>query len=109
MYLCTNNRNRLVNSELKYFLLFVLAIFAGTHFLWAQPVQGIVRDAETGEPLPGVAIQYNQSLNRGVVTDLDGKFDIPERRLIQKVVFRFIGYHTLEIAEADVPKTKLCG
>jgi hypothetical protein len=107
MYLCANKSTCLIAKGLKHFIITVLALLAGTHFLWAQAINGRVVDAETGEPMPGVAIQYNQSLNRGIVTDLDGNFRIPERRLIQKVVFRFIGYHTLEFLEEEVPKTKL--
>ena len=94
-------------SALKYITAVVLAILAGTNFLWAQVVNGKVIDAETGEPMPGVAIQYNQSLNRGVVTNLDGKFSIPERKLIQEVVFRSIGFQTVTFMADDVPTSKL--
>lgn len=86
------------------FLLLVLAFFAGTVLLLAQPINGLVVD-ENGEPLPGVAVQYNQSLNQGTVTDLDGKFSIPERRLIQKVVFSFIGYQSVIQNADEVPKS----
>jgi hypothetical protein len=92
------------NNSILPILLLVLAFFAGTHFLAAQAVNGLVVD-ENGEPLPGVAVQYNQSLNRGTVTDLDGKFSIPDKKLIQKVVFSFIGYQSVTQNIDEVPKS----
>ena len=86
-------------------IMLVLALFAGTNCLWAQVVLGKVIDAETGEEMPGVAIQYNQSRNLGVVTDMRGNFSITDRSAIQNIVFSFIGYQTVTFTKADIPKS----
>ncbi len=72
--------------------------------MYGQIVTGIVIDAQTGEPLPGVAVEYNQSAKLGTVTDIDGYFEIPNIRKVQQVVFSFIGYTTLRFAQEDMPR-----
>ena len=84
-----------------------LLLLAGLNSVYSQvEVSGTVIDAGDNTPLIGVNVLL-QGTDSGTVTDLDGNFRIPERRLIQKVVFRFIGYQTLEVLEEDVPKRKL--
>ncbi len=95
----------MVRTRLFYsFIGVVLAFFAGTSALWAQEIKGRVLDAETGESMPGVAIQYNQSLNQGVVSDNNGYFTIPSIRKVQKVVLSFIGYTTATYGHEDLPR-----
>lgn len=83
----------------------VLALQPG--LLFGQRINGKVIDGETGEPLPGVAIQYNQSQNLGTTTNLDGKFYIPNQSLVQQVIFSFIGYQTLIFSAEDIPMDKI--
>ncbi|NJK98820.1 MAG: TonB-dependent receptor plug domain-containing protein [Bacteroidales bacterium] len=54
-------------------------------------VTGTVKDALTGEPLPGVNVIIEGS-TQGVVTDMDGKFsiDLPSNNVT--LVFSYIGY-----------------
>lgn len=67
--------------------------------LQTQPitVQGIVTDASSGEPLPGVTIAISGTA-RGTTTDGNGKFElsnVPENAVLQ---FSFIGYQTMKVA-----------
>ena len=55
-------------------------------------VRGKVIEAETGEPLPGVSVLVDKS-PRGVITDLDGTFEIKVSPS-DKLVFSFIGMET---------------
>ncbi len=57
----------------------------------ALKVSGIVKDASTGEPLPGVNIQI-EGTNSGVVTDVNGKYSIEIPKPEAVLVFSYIGY-----------------
>lgn len=65
-------------------LLFPLYLFAQE-----KQVRGIVKEAETNEPLPGVTILIENS-TRGVTTDLDGTFEI-RANTSDKLIFSFLG------------------
>ena len=52
-------------------LLFVLSV----NFAVAQSVSGVVSDAASGEPLPGVAVAQ-KGTNNATLTDFDGKFSL---------------------------------
>ena len=61
----------------------------------SSTVSGVITDANTGEPIPGVNIVI-KGTSQGTISDTDGKFSIealPENIL----VFSFIGYLTEEI------------
>lgn len=62
-------------------------------------VKGKVIEAETGEPLPGVSILIQNS-TRGVITDIDGTFEI---RVVpsDKLVFSFLGMESQTIEVGD--------
>lgn len=76
-----------------------LLLVAGTSCLCAlaqeQTVAGTVKDAQ-GEPLIGVSILVKET-RVGTVTDLDGKFRIPDVKSGQTLVFSYVGYKTQEI------------
>ena len=75
-----------------------LAVFADTgSALWSQQantVEGIVTDAN-GEPVIGASIVIKGTTN-GTMTDLDGKFSLPNAS--GTLVVSYIGYKTQEIA-----------
>ncbi|MFA6838990.1 MAG: TonB-dependent receptor, partial [Dysgonamonadaceae bacterium] len=84
---------------MKSKLCFVLcAILVFPLYLSAQGgvVKGIVKEAETGEPLPGASILIENS-TRGVATDLDGTFEI-RANPTDKLVFSFLGLESQTIA-----------
>ena len=58
-------------------------------------VRGIVRD-ESGEPLLSAAVQIKGKSTSGVVTDMDGAFEI-EASAADVLIFTYIGYKTLEL------------
>lgn len=55
-------------------------------------LSGVVKDSESGETLPGVAILYGKS---GQITDLDGRFTFQAPAGQHTLRFRFLGYETL--------------
>ncbi|MEO0895813.1 MAG: von Willebrand factor type A domain-containing protein [Bacteroidota bacterium] len=60
-------------------------------------VNGIVTDAETGDPLPGASVLV-KGTTHGVATDVNGKFilaDVPEKGTL---IVSFVGYDAQEIA-----------
>ena len=61
-------------------------------------LQGLVRDAETGEPIPGARVSVRNSTESPVSTDPDGRFKTPLQE----------GYVVLELsAEGYSPKTRV--
>lgn len=73
-----------------------------TNEMQVTPVQGTVRDAETGEPLFGVnvVVQHSEEVDGAIIgtqTDIDGfwALEIPED--LNTLVFSYIGYQQLEV------------
>ena len=62
-----------------------------------QEISGNVRDAKTGEALPGVNIMV-KGTTTGTITDLDGNFTIKVPNSSATLVFSFIGYQAQSIA-----------
>ena len=58
-------------------------------------VIGTVTD-EAGEPIPGVSVLV-KGTTKGITTDLDGNFSLPEVAPTDVLVFSFIGMKTVEI------------
>ena len=71
--------------------LFSLLLLAHSALLAAE-LKGTVRDAETGESLPGANV-YVEGVERGATTDLDGQFSIANVGVgSHTLVVSFIGY-----------------
>ena len=69
-------------------------------------VSGIVRDAGTGEPLPGTAVAL-QNTQRGTFTDAEGRFHLQNVPTGDQVlVFRSVGYSTVQ-RTVTVPTSNL--
>jgi uncharacterized protein YbaA (DUF1428 family) len=81
-------------------VMLVYLVLAGGNMLIAQSnnITGIVKDARTGEVLPGVSILVKDS-PRGTITDVNGKYTVqaPQGAIL---VFSFIGYEKTEITVA---------
>ena len=76
------------------FLFLLVAVFTGV----AQQkgtIRGVVKDARTGEALPGVNIQVKGTL-LGTSTDTDGAYFLELAPGDYTLVFSFIGYKTVE-------------
>lgn len=87
---------------MKHLISTILILFSFVGF--AQPIEGIVYDKETNEPLPFVNILYNRSENRGTTTDINGKFRIDDRRNIVQVEVTSVGFSPLTFERNEVPK-----
>lgn len=55
-------------------------------------ITGIVRDAATGEPLIGGTVKEKGNDSNGVLTDLDGKFQLNVANEKSVLVFNYLGY-----------------
>ncbi len=73
-----------------------------------QRVTGVVTDASTGEPLPGVNILI-EGTSQGVITDVEGKYaiDVPGNTAV--LIFSYIGYTSerVEVGEQTLIDIKL--
>ncbi|MEX1213005.1 MAG: SusC/RagA family TonB-linked outer membrane protein [Balneolaceae bacterium] len=65
-----------------------------------QTVRGIVLDAESGEPLPGVNILI-EGTSTGTTTDGSGEFELTVPDLNDTLVFTYIGYDRQEVPIAN--------
>ncbi len=65
----------------------------------APPIEGVVVDAETNEPLAGVNV-FAEGTTLGTVTDLDGHFHFEAEQIPSRLVFSFIGYETTVVSSA---------
>ena len=73
-------------------LMFLLLI-GGTSFVSAQGiVSGLVKDNITGEPLIGVNITY--APGKGVVTDIEGRYELSLEAGSYELNFSYVGYVT---------------
>lgn len=80
---------------LKPFLLVcVILLLGGSAF--AQNITGVVSDAETNEPLPGVNIIL-QGTSTGTSTDVNGNYELNVPSLEGRLIVSFIGYETRQI------------
>ena len=73
----------------------MLAMLCLVTFAQGKTVTGTVVDG-TGEPLIGVSVQV-KGTSTGAITDLDGRFSIPNVSAGSTLVVSYIGYSTQEI------------
>jgi len=89
---------------MKKLLSIVFVLFFGISLYAQTTVTGSVKDAKSGETLPGVSIKVSGK-SLGTTTDFDGKFML---NLSQKAPFKleisYVGYTTKTV---DVPKNNL--
>lgn len=77
------------------------------HVAWSQPVvEGVVTDAETGDPLPFVSVVYNPPRKLGVTTNDEGVFKIPNAQDISRLEIYYIGYRRVTIPLDSLRKMK---
>lgn len=74
----------------------VLLIFISLSAYAQQTVSGIISEAGTDTPLPGVAILVKDT-SRGVTTDFDGNYSIEEVGPEDVLIFSYVGFKTREI------------
>ena len=84
------------------------ALLVGIYFLCslsanAQTITGLVKDAETNEPLPGVSITVKGS-SKGTLTNVKGEFSLNTPNEKTVLVFSFVGYIAKEIEVGNTTK-----
>lgn len=90
----------MVMVPFAYRLNAMLALSLLPWIAWAQQVvSGTVLDAVTGDPLIGVSVIEAQ-IDRGTVTDVDGKFAMTLTSENPVLIFRYTGYKTFELTVA---------
>lgn len=88
--------------KLNYFLI-VFLIFTSLSFAQDYDIGGIVKEAKTGIPLPGVNVKIKNS-EIGTSTDFDGKFILKNVPSGSSVVFSYVGYVNVEYKVINASK-----
>jgi TonB-dependent starch-binding outer membrane protein SusC len=83
---------------MRKFIYLCIMLFAFTLQVAAQvrPISGTVTDARDGSTLPGVSILI-KGTTTGTITDINGKYSLSVSGANASLVFRFIGYKTVEL------------
>ncbi|MES2238929.1 MAG: TonB-dependent receptor [Bacteroidota bacterium] len=81
-------------SQKFYFILLGILFYLPMLGQQTETIKGVVKDAKTGMPLPGVTVLIKKT-TRGTSTDLDGNYAIKvdSKETLQ---FSYIGYKTVE-------------
>ncbi|MDZ7776657.1 MAG: carboxypeptidase-like regulatory domain-containing protein [Bacteroidales bacterium] len=82
--------------NLKFTFLLAMLFMAFSTGLVAQNIKGIVKDAMTGDKLPGATVSV-KGTTTGVTTDVDGAFNLETDAGEQVIVFRFLGYESRQM------------
>ncbi|MFV0365286.1 MAG: TonB-dependent receptor [Mangrovibacterium sp.] len=91
----------------KFLCTLALVLFVSAS-AWAQSmVTGTVIDAANGESLVGSTVYLESNSKVGILTDIDGKFELKVPEGEQTLVFSFIGYNTVVKKVAVKGATKL--
>ncbi|WP_316848864.1 SusC/RagA family TonB-linked outer membrane protein [Pedobacter agri] len=83
-----------MNKKLLY-LFFLFTLLSTALIAQEKTITGLVRDAQSGETIPGVVIKIIES-NRTVSTNSNGRFSISATSADKLISFSFIGYQTLQ-------------
>lgn len=97
-YLCTPMK--------KVLSILLLLVVTMTLFGQTGRVTGIVRDADSGETLIGVAV-YEPTLKKGVITNEKGKYELELPEGNHHLRFSYVGFKTFEtnVTIGQKPKT----
>ncbi len=75
------------------FCIFVCPFFVPVTLQAQHLVEGVVRDAASGEPLPAANVQIDGTYT-GTITNIDGQFSLQVPSLPAVLVVRYIGYES---------------
>ena len=90
----------LEGTDLSYVVMDKLIVFAPSEtIIQTVTVTGTITDATTNEPLIGVNISL-AGTNKGVISDINGKYAIDVLDNNSTLVFSFVGYATIKIPVA---------
>lgn len=87
--------------SLKKIFLSVFLILASLSLMaQSKTVKGIIYEEETGEPMPGATVSVVGS-TRGVMTDMDGSFELSNVKPADKLKFECLGKETIILDVGD--------
>ncbi|MBY5957372.1 SusC/RagA family TonB-linked outer membrane protein [Membranicola marinus] len=84
----------LAMGVLSFFLM--ISAFTGPG-AYAQNIQGIISDAENGDPIIGATVLELDTENNGTTTDFDGKFQLEAQTDNPVLVVSYVGYQSVEV------------
>ncbi len=92
-------------SKITFFVIFLVL----SQHLFAQDkriLSGVILDVTNSEGLPGASIFWEGNVNSGVVTGLDGNFEIPALQLPARLIVSYVGFQksSRQITEKDLEK-----
>ncbi len=88
-----------MRTKFNVILTLMLALVVQVTFAQSKVITGVVAEAGSGDPLPGVNIVV-KGTNTGATTDFDGKYTIKADKG-QTLVFSYVGYNTVEKKVGD--------
>ena len=89
--------NRLIRRIIILFVCFLAVVNSTEAQNQTITIEGVVKEAANGEPIPGVTIVEKNTTN-GTVTDIDGNFNINVSSPNAVLLVSFIGFSTQEIS-----------
>lgn len=75
----------------KHLTLLLLIVLFSISLFSQTKVRGVVKDIETGEPLPFVNVSF-KGTTVGVITDFKGQYFIQTKQPVDSLVFSYVGY-----------------
>lgn len=102
LILHTKMPKRLIGS-----LVFLLQTLFFGEIIAQQYLRGTILDAMSKQPLPGATVYWESETNKGVITDIDGRFELAAIRLPAQLMVSYLGYEksTRLVQEKDLGKT----
>ena len=79
----------------KAYILLIMMLLISLSTCAQSGIYGVIKDEDTGEVLVGAAI-YNDSLQKGTVTNYNGYYDFQLNPGKYKIRFSYLGYTTIE-------------
>ncbi|MFZ1560827.1 MAG: carboxypeptidase-like regulatory domain-containing protein, partial [Saprospiraceae bacterium] len=83
-------------KQTKTILLYIIVLFTTNLLIGQKVITGVVKDAQTGEPLIGANIVSKENTSSGTITDFDGTFTYELASGTTTLVFSYAGYNTIE-------------
>jgi hypothetical protein len=89
---------------MRFILSSVFILCIGSSFS-QNIIRGVIRDSQTGEPLPYSSIAVKSS-TRGTIANADGVFSLPANLNRDTLVFSYLGFERLEIPAKELIRLK---
>jgi len=94
-------RTRRLLSILLFYFIFTPIILSSQ--IERAVFKGVVKDFTSKEPILGTAVFVEGSEINGVITDLEGRFNLTIMSGRREIIFRMVGYETLKLSIDVLP------